>query len=456
MTRGMLTMLTAGSVRSLPLGAVAALIVAMGAAVPAAAQVGDVPETPSVTGPITGPGPMHPGIRPGPDGTNLEDFDYEVTEYFVSGTAGPDDRSYEVRVLVRAPANPKKASGHVIYEPMHRGGNDLICQYARYGIGQRGHICVGVAARPINLSNPATPGAGLHDFNQDRYGSLHVSSDQTNEVLAQVAWLLRGNHPDSPLSPEYPVERIVMAGTSDSSGATRSYMGSVHNETFRAPGGGPIVDGFFLTSTLGGSPVEITDVPTIQMPTQSEVHNTDAYRRPDSDDPANRFRIYEPAGMSHNDSRDQPPGVFENCTHPLSQFPYGAMTFMGLQHVFDWTHGSVPPRADYIEVDGDLSDGTRVALDEFGNAKGGVRTPHLDVPVTSITIPNSGPGLCSQTGYEYVLPDEVLSQLYRNDGQYVSKFVRQLNSLTRDGWWPREYFKRYGLEDMRRHVAELP
>jgi hypothetical protein len=35
---------------------------------------GAVPEIPLVEGPITGPGPMHPGIRPGPDGTNLEDF----------------------------------------------------------------------------------------------------------------------------------------------------------------------------------------------------------------------------------------------------------------------------------------------------------------------------------------------------------------------------------------------
>ena len=48
-----------------------------------------VPATPTVDGPITGPEPMHPGIRIGPEGTNPTDFDYVVDEYFVSGTAGP-------------------------------------------------------------------------------------------------------------------------------------------------------------------------------------------------------------------------------------------------------------------------------------------------------------------------------------------------------------------------------
>ena len=72
-----------------------------------------------------------------------------------------------------------------------------------------------------------------------------------------------------------------------------------HKALFRTPSKDPIVDGFFVSSTLGGAPVEQTDVPTIQMPTQFEVNGTVAYRRPDSDTPSNRFRIYEVAGMSH-------------------------------------------------------------------------------------------------------------------------------------------------------------
>ena len=69
-----------------------------------------VPEIPTVEGPITGPGPMHPGIRPGPEGTNLEDFSYITQEYFVSGKAGPTAASYKVRLLVRRPADPRPSA----------------------------------------------------------------------------------------------------------------------------------------------------------------------------------------------------------------------------------------------------------------------------------------------------------------------------------------------------------
>jgi len=73
---------------------------------------------------------------------------------------------------------------------------------------------------------------------------------------------------------------------------------------------------------------------------------------------------------------------------------------------------------------GCLSDGTRAALDDFGNAKGGVRTTYLDVPLFTYTIPNTGPGLCNQTGYQTRLPE-----LYKNYGQYVSKVEHRLKDL---------------------------
>jgi len=392
---------------------------------------------------------MHPGIRPGPEGTNLEDFGYVPEEFFVSGTAGPANASFKVRLLVRRPANPAKFSGMVLGEPTHRGGNALICQYARFGIGKRGHLCADVMARPINLSNPNTAGAGLHEFNLARYGSLHVASDQTNEILAQVGRLLRSNLSGGPLA-GYPVRTLVMGGTSDSSGATRTYMSSaamLDHADLRMPDGGPIYEGFFVTSTLGGAPVPVTDVPTIQMPSQSEVHARDDYRRPDSDAPGDQFRIYEVSGMSHNDARENP--AFFGCTHPLSHFPHGALTFMGLQHVLDWAaHGAIPPRAPYMEVDNDLSDGTRVALDEHGNAKGGVRSTYLDVPAFTFTIPNSGPGLCSQTGWITSFSEAKMQALYRNHGGYVSRIQHRLKELMDDGWFPREYADEYVRGDI--------
>ena len=63
-------------------------------------------------------------------------------------------------------------------------------------------------------------------------------------------------------------------------------------------------------------------------------------------------------------------------------------------------------------------------LQDFGNAKSGVRTTYLDVPLFTYTIPNSGPGLCNQTGYQTRLPE-----LYKNYGQYVSKVEHRLKEL---------------------------
>jgi hypothetical protein len=449
--------------RSLPSLLAAALLAAaaaLGAVAPDAGAV--VPATPTVLGPITGPEPMHPGMRPGPAGTNPEDFDYVVDEYFVAGTAGPSGATYKVRMLVRRPAKPEKSSGIVIFEPTHQGGNALIFQFARFGALERGHIGITVSSQAVVLTsttvNPANPrGIGLYTFNPDRYGTfpndpsnplLHVNNNQSNEILAQIAWLIKSNHPSSPLNPDYPVTGLVMGGTSASSGFVRSYMANAHNSAFRTPDGGPIVDGFLLTATLGSAPVEMTDVPTIQLPTQFEVAGTNAYRRPDSDAAPNLFRIFEVPGMSHNDSRDQPPEVFPGCHEPLSRFPYGAMTFMALQWLIDWAlEGDAPPNADYIEVD--AGPPRAIVFDEFGNAKGGVRTPHLDVPVYRYVAPNTAvPGtLCNQTGRQELLAPEVLQRLYKNDGQYVSRFNRRLKELERDGWWPKEYSDRYARDD---------
>src|SRR5258705_317128 len=170
-----------------------------------------VPDIPTVEGPITGPGEMQPGIRPGPGGTNLEDFGYIMEEYFVSGIAA--GQPYKTRLLLRKPPNPNRFSGVLVGEPTHRGGNGLICQFARFG--------------------------------------------------------------------------IVQPGPSDSSGGTRTYMSSgpkLDHADLRMPDGGPIYQGYFISSILGGALVPtVADAPVIQMPTQFELHSGNGFRRPDSD-----------------------------------------------------------------------------------------------------------------------------------------------------------------------------
>lgn len=377
----------------------------------------------------------------------MSDFGYVTEEYFVSGIA--DGSPYETRIVVRRPARPEKFSGLVVAEPMHFSGAALICQYAQLGIAESRDACLEIDAEPIDLSL-------LQGFNSARYGSLSLSSAQTSDILAQVGQLVRSNGPGSPFA-GLRVRDVVLSGISESSNTVRSYMSAYDQGLpgFRMPDGSPIYQGFFLVSTLGPDPLPITNVPTIQMPTQNEVTagmpgpgETSSFQRPDSNSPANPFRIYEVAGNSHADVRGLP-NANSGCILPFSQFPVGAMVFMGLEHELNWVaHGIVPPEAPYIAVNpgNQVTDGTRVALDQYGNAIGGVRTPYLNVPIFKYTIPNynipnsAGTGLlCSLAGYQTPLPQSVLQSLYKNGGRYLAEVNASMFRLTREGWWPEQY-----------------
>jgi hypothetical protein len=418
---------------------------------------------PVVQGPITGPGPMYSSLASGPSaGTSLTDFNYVTDEYFVSGVAAGSP--YQTRIVVRRPALAEKFSGLVVAEPMHFSGAALICQYAQLGIAMNGDGCLEIDSESIDLPI-------LQGFNAARYGSLSVSPNQTNDILAQVGRLVRSNAAGSPFG-GLQVRDMVLSGISESSNVVRNYMSAYNQGTadFQMADGSPIYQGFFPVSTLGPAPLPITNVPTIQMPTQSEVTagtagngESSSFQRPDSDSPANPFRIYEVAGMSHADFRGSPNNL--GCILPFSQFPVGAMTFMGVEHLLDWVaYGIVPPRAPYITVNpgGQVIDGTRVALDQNGNALGGVRTTYLDVPIFRYTIPNynipgsAGPSfLCSLAGFQTPLSQSTLQGLYKNEGQYISAVNVRLGELTREGWWPEEYTHLFLRADAMAYAKEF-
>lgn len=339
---------------------------------------------------------------------------------------------------------------------MHRGGSALIFAFAREGIMKSGHIAVEIAARTINHNNANNPVSSLKPFNPVRYDGTFVianNSATANEIIAQVGRLLKSNLWGGPLQ-RYHVEKVVLSGTSDSSGATRTYMGSATSghSFFRMPDGGPIYDGYFLTAILGSGTVQEVDVPVVAMPTQFEAQGLSGgfngtYRKPDNEDPG--FRIYEVAGMSHNDSRENPIFIPDPCGNPVSKFAYGAMTFMGLKHLVRWVRwDKAPPHApDYIHLVPNPAGGNQIVeKDEFGNAAGGVRTTYLNVPFYTYTIPNSVPTggtqpLCTQTAYQTPLADAVLKDLYRSGEDYLEEVEDQLWRLTRQGWFPKEYRK---------------
>jgi hypothetical protein len=396
------------------------------------------PPIPAISGPIAGPGRMYPDppVSVTPNAVKVEDFPYVTEEYFVSGTIA--DAPYTTRIIVRRPRNAAAFSGIVVSEALHAGGRSLVFEWSRQSILTRNHLFVEIvhSAGNVNL---------LKTFNAERYASLNMAMGQTNEVIAQVGRLIKSK--TGPFA-GYDVRRTTLMGTSASSGTVRTYLTA--HPTLRMPDGGPIFDGFLLTSTNGNTPLPVVDVPMIQMPTQTEVvtwaEQGIKYRRPDSDEPGNRFRLYEVAGMPHNNSRDNPGFQNDPCTLPVTDFPAGAFTALGLNHLIEWiANGKTPPHAPPIAVDQDAkNDGSHLALDEHGNAKGGIRNVWVDVPIATYGVFGKGKTqqqdrLCQLAGTKVSLADDVLRKLYRGNADYTGRVEQRLKQLIADGWFLPEY-----------------
>jgi hypothetical protein len=411
------------------------VLVFLAVASTASAQIQTAPH-PTISAPVTGPGAMFPGLQRVPAGTSLADQQYVVAEYFVSGTAS--GKPYTTRILVRRPDNPRRFSGVVVAEPMHASGNSWMFYFTRIYMMRHGHISVEIAPQKAGTEATIVPS------NPQRYAAISLpDAAQANEILAQVGALLKSNGPTSPLS-GLPVRRLIMMGTSQSAGTLRGYLPA--HAAWRMPGGTPIFDGFLATSTAG-MPIPTIDVPLIQVATQTEVHNGaakgSAYRRDDGDAPGDQFRLYEIAGMPHNDSRESPTYRPDPCKMPVTRFPVGAMMAVALAHTIAWADkGTAPPRAERIVVENGA-----LALDEHGNARGGVRNTYVDVPVAKYGVPNNAdpkPGTrddfyCGIAGYETPLAGDRLHALHTDAATYRRKVKQRLDELTKAGWFLSDY-----------------
>jgi alpha/beta hydrolase family protein len=391
---------------------------------------------PSLSAPVTGPGPAFDSAPSLARGLDLKHFRYETIEYFVSGTAA--GKPYTTRVVVRQPADHRRFSGLVLAESMHVSGAAHMFEFTSGYLMNSGH-----AAVEIVTTSPQQFVA----FNAERYKSLEVENGQQNEIIAQVGALMRSSA--SPLAG--PVRKMVMGGTSMSAGTLINYLPA--HMVFRTPEMNRIFDGFMPTSN--GSTIREIDVPLIQMPTMHEV-STNVTRRQDGDEPGKQYRLYEYSGVGHVDSRDNVRLLPNPCTKPLSTFLTQAYFSVTLHHLLRWVdEGITPPRAQRILLDRDESnDGSSMALDAHGNPLGGIRSPYVDVPAAKYAPVNTAAEplianpseyvrvnglqgaqtMCRLSAYQEPFSAEKLRELYGSKREYLRKFEARLNELEREGW----------------------
>ena len=389
---------------------------------------------------ITGPGKFYETLMELKPADDLAHFNYITKEYFVSGMA--NGQPYKTRIVIRRPADNSRFSGLILAESMHPSGNPWMFHFTHVYSMSSGHI-------GVEILTSATQ--GFTEFNPERYKDLQIANGQANEVIAQVGALLKSKQSDNPLAGLAP-RKMILAGSSASAGVVVNYMPA--HMTWRLADMKPVYDGFLPTSNASNIPS--VDVPTIQVPTMREVFQGNGPTRVDSDAAGSQVRVYEFAGMAHIDSRDAAAYYPDPCKKPISRFPLAVYMSVALDHLFAWVDkGTPPPHADryYVDYNTD-NDGSMLALDEFGNVRGGIRNPYVDVPAKSYHVPNSGSEppiknphpfiavrgeaaqnqLCGLANYEEPLSAAQLKKLYKDKKDYQTRVQQRYDELVKQGW----------------------
>jgi hypothetical protein len=395
--------------------------------------------------PVAGPGLPPPDLAP---------YDYIEEEYFVSGMVG--GQPYKTSMLVRKPRDRRKFSGLVAVETIHAQGAVPLWGNKKVWMGG-GHGWVGVGSQLIALRDH------IQKKNPARYASLALpvapAPAQANpmammgagpqdmisqEIMTQVGRLLKANAPSGPFG-GMTVTRLLMGGASQTGGTTLRYIAQSHAGA-RLAGGKPVYDAYLPQMAFPAEPLPMIDAVVVHPCTEGDLMNALSQKRPigyrdDSDGPS-RYRHYEIAGDSHVGMRGitDPLKVFStlgNAIRPgehLSQFPAAELMIPITQNLVDWlTKGTPPPRAARIEV----ANG-EIVRDAVGNAKGGVRSPYVDLPtVRYIAAAPLAPGenpFRRLIGLEEPIAPDRLRTMYGSRENYLRRFDAQIDQMLAGRW----------------------
>lgn len=422
--------------------------------------------------PLPGPG------LPSPD---LSVFDYVEEEYFLSGMTG--GKPYKTCVIIRKPRDAAKFSGLVAVETIHSLGAFPLWG-ARVWMSQ-GHGYVAVASQlpslehfvrtsnPVRYADLAIPLAPDSPDGAMPVGQSALSGGPqdriSQEIIAQLGRLLKANLADGPFA-GMSVRQLLLGGWSQTGGTTLRYIQQSH-QIERLSDGGPIFDAYLAFGYFSATPLPSVDAAVIHGVAEGDLMNrlngalgesaTAIGYRNDSDG-TDRHRHYQYAGMSHVDTRGQtdiadviPLLAAEGGLRPgeiLSQYPVIEFVSSCANLLVDWVlNDKSPPRAPRIEV----VDGV-VVRDEIGNARGGVRSPWVDVPtvryINAQPIAEGDSIFRPLIGLEVPIPDTKLHEMYGSREEYLERFKAELDRLAAERWLIADYATRLRTEEAEKQL----
>lgn len=420
----------------------------------------------------------------------VREHDYVEAEFVVSGdaqsyrqrgtwgidgvwTAAPGDTApYATRMLVRSPADPARFNGVVVVEWLNVSGQteaDPDFTSLHLELFRGGYAYVGVGAQRVGIYGQS----GLKAQNAERYAALvHPGDSFSYDIYTQAGQAVREPSGLAPLGRlTGRIRQIIAVGESQSAGRMVTYVNAIHALV-------QVYDGFLIHSRSGGAaplaqdaenrpaarspaPARVrTDLraPVFQVQAEGDVPRFVTARQPDTD----RLRTWELAGTAHADRYLLTGGGHRPLTmtcadaDPTLSVPVndGPMTYSlraALRHLRRWVaDGDQPPSSHPFALDGD-----DLARDPTtGLVVGGVRTPHVDVPVRTlhgVRAPAGGGGFCrlfgradtwngdtdpwdGQPADPSPTPEPVLSTLYPSRDAYVAAFAAAIDRGVEEGF----------------------
>jgi hypothetical protein len=415
----------------------------------------------TLTGPITTGHVIEP-LSANP--TDLAAYGYVEQEFFASGTASafkataaPGDgrwsiepttkAAYRTRILVRRPADPAHFNGTVVVEWMNVSAGESApdWDYLNPELMRSGYAYVGVSAqaqgveggKPILGSPVAGLSGGLVGSEPARYGTLHHPGDEyALDMFAQIGKALRS--PGQAALGDLHPTHVVAVGESQSAFYLTTFTDALQplTHTFdgifiHSRGGtGASLNGASITSSQGTQGLRIRtdlDVPVFMFETQTDLVELGyaAAQQPDTD----RIRTWEVAGTSHADAFELGPAAdILGCTTPVNDGPQHDVVQAAFASFGRWVDdGTAPPSPPPFRLAS--TDPAVLALDSHGNVIGGVRTPAVDVPVSTLSgaAPVGASEICSLFGSTTAFSPETLASVYHTKGGYLAAYSASLD-----------------------------
>lgn len=447
---------------------------------------------PTVAGPVTG-GDGVPVVST--TLFDLKDVGYEQSEFLLSGTANTyssktpltndgkwsvtpsNPQDYTTRLVVYRPADAKKFNGSVIVEWLNVSGGvdagpDWVMTHTE--LVRDGFAWVGVSAQAagINSSKSTDP---------VRYASIvHPGDSYSYDIYSQAGQAVR-NTPKvlGGLRPK----TVIAAGESQSAARMVTYINALAKTSH-------VYDGFLVHSRgatgapLQGSPAPAVgtapagqpapllvpsptairddiDTPVLVLQTETDVYNSNTTaRQPDT----KNYRLWEVAGTAHYDqyglvigthdtgdgqgavqllasmqapSKSPMPGTID-CDLAINTGPAHWALNAAVYSLNRWvTKGIAPAIAPRLETTTVAP--VTYALDTSGNARGGIRSPQVDVPIAALGgTTNTGKPpfgqFCRLFGTTVPLTAEQLSTLYPSHDAFVAKWKQSIDRAVKAGF----------------------